>query len=43
MAAVNTVSKDLGLRAASVMVIDALLSCLLAKIPNQVSIDLFRH
>lgn len=31
MAAVNTVSKDLGLRAASVMVIDALLSCLPCK------------
>ena len=34
MAAVNTVSKDLGLRASSVMVIDALLSCLPCKDPK---------
>ncbi|MCC5959043.1 MAG: replication protein C [Rhodobacteraceae bacterium] len=34
MAAVNTVAKDLGLRASSVMVIDALLSCLPCKDPK---------
>lgn len=34
MAAVNTVSKDLGLRASSVMVVDALLSCLPCKDVN---------
>lgn len=34
MAAVNTVAKDLGLRAPSVMVIDALLSCLPCKDPK---------
>lgn len=34
MAAVNTIAKDLGLRASSVMVIDALLSCLPCKDPK---------
>ncbi|MCC5954691.1 MAG: replication protein C [Natronohydrobacter sp.] len=34
MAAVNTVARDLGLRAASVVVIDALLSCLPCKDPK---------